>query len=160
MAVVMFASVIQTGVNNKTLTDTVPHYTEWLLIPLFAAADELLFAPSHWLLHRPCLYFIHKQHHNHKTTSAFTAYFASSLDNLIVHVCVFATPMIVVSYYSCSVVVIVLFATIGMGTFVSSHHTICGGGVGNHHLHYRYFTVNYGNSVALDKLCGTYLTHV
>jgi sterol desaturase/sphingolipid hydroxylase (fatty acid hydroxylase superfamily) len=128
MALVFLSSISDNVYDVQSLWDVPPG--EALLLPLWAASDEVIFFFGHMGLHRGFIYpHIHKMHHKFKVTSAWTTFYGHPLDIGFIMLAAYACPYFMLRHFGwkLSAPSVALFMHGAVGTFISSHHTVVAG---------------------------------
>ena len=110
---------------------------------------EIWFYTLHRLLHQPCLFWLHRQHHELVTPVGALALYAHPVDAIGVNMGSMLLLHILIGFSFLQLLLIGSVATVS--TILTSHTGRTGG---PHQDHHRRYTVNYGTGLFMDRLFG------
>ncbi|OAF71398.1 hypothetical protein A3Q56_00826 [Intoshia linei] len=139
------------------VTDDIPTFQRYIIdITIFSFVEEILFYYFHRLAHHPSLYkYVHKQHHEWKTSIGLTCVYAHPIEHTLVNLIpVLAGPLLTGAHASSIWIWLVI-------TIISTIISHCGyhfpflPSPESHDYHHVQFNNNFGVLGILDKLHGT-----
>lgn len=129
-----------------------PWYRELTLVALNVVFGDIWFYTLHRTLHHPLLYRFHKKHHEAKNPVGVLALYAHPFDAIVVNLGSMMALHLWLRFSFFQIMCIGTMATVN--TIVKSH---TGRKTDEHVIHHQRFTCNYGMSLFMDKLFGTYV---
>ncbi len=144
-----FANIIPTLIY---VPDTGYGYILRVIMALFIG--DLCFYFTHRLLHRPCFYKLHKQHHLYIKPHAFAGLYASPIEMLFSnHLSMILALKLIQSHSNTMLCIESMAVALNILISHSSHDFI---GSPHHDLHHEKMNCNYGFSYIVDIIFGTY----
>jgi len=127
------------------------HVEIWMLVIEFIFG-EIWFYSLHRLCHYKQFYFLHKKHHEIREPVGMLAFYASPFEVTVMNAGNFIFTHIIFNHSQFHIIAII---TIGLlNTILYSHSPTI---KGPHTTHHRLHKFNFGHSLFMDRLLGTWL---